>query len=106
MPRMTYDEHEALLIQIANADGDVGSVTEALQSLRDNYRLADDEIRDSAEKIQSMSDEYEKLQKQNLDLFMRVSSEKTKEDEEEDIKKDDEVEELSIDDLFEERQGG
>lgn len=106
MPRMTYDEHEALLIHIANAGGDVGSVTEALQSLRDNYRLADDEIRDSAEKIQSMSDEYEKLQKQNLDLFMRVSSEKTKEDEEEDIEKDDEVEELSIDDLFEERQGG
>ena len=106
MPRMTYDEHEALLMQIANAGGDVGSVTEALQSLRDNYRLTDDEIRDSAEKIQSMSNDYEKLQKQNLDLFMRVTNEKTKEDEEEDIKKDDEVEELSIDDLFEERQGG
>lgn len=103
---LTYDEHEAILIQLSNAGGDVGSMTEALQSLRDNYRYTSDSYSAKIEELNALNDKYRMLEKQNLELFMKLSSQETKEKENEDIEKDDEVEELSYDDLFDERQGG
>ena len=105
---MTYDEHEALLIQVsnANANGDVGSLTEALQSLRDNYRLTRDSYDTNRTELEALNDKYKKLEQKNLDLFMRVSAEDKKEDENKDIEKDSNLEELSYEDLFDERQGG
>lgn len=103
---MTYDEHEALLIQVSNANGDVGSMTEALQSLRDNYRLTRDSYDANRTELETLNDKYKKLEQKNLDLFMRISAEDKKEDENEDIEKDSDLETLSYDDLFDERQGG
>lgn len=103
---MTYDEHEALLIQVSNANGDVGSLTEALQSLRDNYRLTRDSYDANRTELEALNDKYKKLEQKNLELFMRISAEDKKEDENEDIEKDAEVKDLSFDDLFNERQGG
>lgn len=103
---MTYDEHEALLIQVLNANGDVGSMTEALQSLRDNYRLTRDSYDANVTELEALNNKYKKLEQKNLDLFMRVSAEDKKEDKNEDIEKDSDLEELSYEDLFDERQGG
>ena len=103
---MTYDEHEALLIQVSNANGDVGSLTEALQSLRDNYRLTRDSYDANKTELETLNEKYKKLEQKNLDLFMRVTAEDKKEDENEDIEKDSELDELTYDDLFDERQGG
>lgn len=103
---MTYDEHEALLIQVSNANGDVGSLTEALQSLRENYRLTRDSYDTNKTELETLNDKYKKLEQKNLDLFMRISAEDKKEDENEDIKKDSELDELTYEDLFDERQGG
>lgn len=103
---ITYDEHEALLIQISNANGDVGSMTEALQSLRDNYRDTTDTYEKTSGELNDLNERYKDLQQKNLDLFMKVSAEDTKDKEDADIEKDDRVEELSYEDLFDERQGG
>ena len=103
---LTVDEHEALLIQISNANGNVGSMTEALQSLRENYNFTRESYDNNVSELQSMNDRYKELEQKNLDLFMRVSADKTKADEKEDIEKDDKVEELTYEDLFDERQGG
>ena len=103
---MTYDEHEALLIQVSNANGDVGSLTEALQSLRENYRLTRDSYDTNKTELETLNDKYKKLEQKNLDLFMRISAEDKKEDENEDIKKDSELDELTYEELFDERQGG
>lgn len=103
---LSYDEHEALLIQVSNANGDVGSMTEALQSIRDNYRLTSDSYNTNLAELNALNERYRELERKNLDLFMRISSEDKKEDENKDIEKDSDLEELSYDDLFEERQGG
>lgn len=103
---LSYDEHEALLIQVSNANGDVGSMTEALQSIRDNYRLTSDSYNTNLAELNALNDKYHELERKNLDLFMRISSDDKKEDENKDIEKDSDLEELSYDDLFEERQGG
>lgn len=103
---MTYDEHEALLIQVSNANGDVGSLTEALQSLRDNYRLIRNSYDTNRTELEAFNDKYKKLEQKNLDLFMRISAEDKKEDEEEDIEKDSELDDLTFEDLFDKRQGG
>ena len=103
---MTYDEHEALLIQVSNANGDVGSLTEALQSLRENYKLTRDGYDTNRKELEALNDKYKKLEQKNLDLFMRVTAEDKKEEEKEDIEKDDELEDLKYEDLFNERQGG
>lgn len=103
---MTYDEHEALLIQVTNANGDVGSLTEALQSLRDNYRLTRDSYDTNRTELEALNDKYKKLEQKNLDLFMRVSAQDKKDDENEDIEKDSDLEALDYEDLFDERQGG
>jgi hypothetical protein len=103
---MTYDEHEALLIQVSNANGDVGSMTEALQSLRDNYKYTRESYDANRTELEELNDKYKKLEQKNLDLFMRISADDKKDKENEDIEKDDEVENLSYDDLFDERQGG
>lgn len=103
---MTYDEHEALLIQVSNANGDVGSMTEALQSLRDNYRLTRDSYDTNRTELEALNDNYKKLEQKNLDLFMRISAQDKKDDENEDIEKDGDLKTLSYDDLFDERQGG
>lgn len=103
---MTYDEHEALLIQVSNANGDVGSVTEALQSLRENYRMTRDSYDANRTELEALNEKYKKLEQRNLDLFMRVSAEDKKDEENEDIEKDNEIEDLTYDDLFNERQGG
>lgn len=103
---MTYDEHEALLIQVSNANGDVGSMTEALQSLRENYRMTRDSYDANRTELEALNEKYKKLEQRNLDLFMRVSSEDKKDEENEDIEKDNEIEDLTYDDLFNERQGG
>ena len=103
---MTYDEHEALLIQVTNANGDVGSLTEALQSLRDNYRLTRDSYDTNRTELEALNDKYKKLEHKNLDLFMRVSAQDKKDDENEDIEKDSDLEALDYNDLFDERQGG
>lgn len=103
---MTYDEHEALLIQVSNANGDVGSMTEVLQSLRDNYRLTRDGYDTNRTELETLNDKYKKLEQKNLDLFMRVSAQDKKDDENEDIEKDDDLKALDYDDLFNERQGG
>lgn len=103
---ITYDEHEALLIQVSNANGDVGSMTEALQSLRDNYKLARESYDTNKTELEALNDKYKKLEQKNLDLFMRVTAEDKKEEEKEDIEKDDELEDLKYEDLFDERQGG
>lgn len=103
---MSYDEHEALLIQVSNAGGDVGSMTEALQSLRDNYRVTRDSYDASRTELEALNDKYKKLEQKNLDLFMRISAEDKKEDESEDTEKDSDSGELSYDDLFDEKQGG
>ncbi len=103
---MTYDEHEALLIQVSNANGDVGSMTEALQSLRENYRMTRDSYDANRAELEALNEKYKKLEQRNLDLFMRVSAEDKKDEENEDIEKDNEIEDLTYDDLFNERQGG
>lgn len=103
---MTYDEHETLLIQVSNANGDVGSMTEALQSLRDNYKYIRESYDANRTELEMLNDKYKKLEQKNLDLFMRISADDKKEKENEDIEKDDEVENLSYNELFEERQGG
>lgn len=103
---LSYDEHEALLIQVSNANGDVGSMTEALQSIRDNYRLTTDSYNTNLAELNALNDKYHELERKNLDLFMRISSDDKKEDENKDIEKDSDLEELSYDDLFDERQGG
>lgn len=103
---MTYDEHEALLIQVSKANGDVGSITEALQSLRDNYRLTRDSYDAGRTELEALNDKYKELEQKNLDLFMRISAEDKKEDESEDTEKDSDSGELSYDDLFDEKQGG
>lgn len=103
---LSYDEHEALLIQVGNANGDVGSMTEALQSLRDNYRLTTDSYQSSLSELSDLHERYQELERKNLDLFMRISSNDKKDDENEDVEKDSNLEELTYDDLFEERQGG
>jgi hypothetical protein len=103
---MTYDEHEALLIQVSNANGDVGSMTEALQSLRDNYKYTRESYDANRTELESLNDKYKKLEQKNLDLFMRISADDKKDKENEDIEKDDEVKDLSYNDLFDERQGG
>ena len=103
---LSYDEHEALLIQVSNANGDVGSMTEALQSIRDNYRLTTDSYNTNLAELNALNDKYHELERKNLDLFMRISSDDKKEDENKDIEKDSDLEELSYNDLFEERQGG
>lgn len=103
---LSYDEHEALLIQVSNANGDVGSMTEALQSIRDNYRLTTDSYNTNLAELNALNDKYHELERKNLDLFMRISSNDKKEDENKDIEKDSDLEELSYNDLFEERQGG
>lgn len=103
---MTYDEHEALLIQLSNANGDVGSLTEALQSLRENYKLTRDGYDTNRKELEALNDKYKKLEQKNLDLFMRISAQDKKDDENEDIEKDSDLETLSYDDLFDERQGG
>lgn len=103
---MTYDEHEALLIQLSNANGDVGSMTEALQSLRENYRMTRDSYDANRTELEALNEKYKKLEQRNLDLFMRVSAEDKKDEENEDIEKDNEIEDLTYDDLFNERQGG
>ena len=103
---MTYDEHEALLIQVSNANGDVGSMTEALQSLRENYRMTRDSYDANKTELEALNEKYKKLEQRNLDLFMRVSAEDKKDEENEDIEKDNEIEDLTYDDLFNERQGG
>lgn len=103
---MTYDEHEALLIQVSNANGDVGSLTEALQSLRENYKLTRDSYDTNRKELEALNDKYKKLEQKNLDLFMRISAQDKKDDENEDIEKDSDLETLSYDDLFDERQGG
>nr|DAF09952.1 MAG TPA: Phi29 scaffolding protein [Caudoviricetes sp.] len=103
---MTYDEHEALLIQVSNANGDVGSMTEALQSLRENYRMTRDSYDANRTELEALNEKYKKLEQRNLDLFMRVSAEDKKDEENEDIEKDNEIEDLTYDDLFNERQGG
>ena len=102
---LSYDEHEALLIQVSNANGDVGSMTEALQSIRDNYRVTTDSYNTNLEELKALNDKYHELERKNLDLFMRISSDDKKEDENKDIEKDSDVE-LSYNDLFDERQGG
>lgn len=103
---MTYNEHEALLIQVSNANGDVGGLTEALQSLRENYKLTRDGYDTSRKELEALNDKYKKLEQKNLDLFMRISAQDKKDDENEDIEKDSDLETLSYDDLFNERQGG
>lgn len=103
---MTYDEHEALLIQVSNANGDVGSLTEALQSLRENYKLTRDSYDTNRKELEALNDKYKKLEQKNLDLFTRISAQGKKDDENEDIEKDSDLETLSYDDLFDERQGG
>lgn len=103
---LSYEEHEALLIQVSNANGDVGSMTEALQSIRDNYRLTTDSYNTNLAELNALNDKYHELERKNLDLFMRISSDEKKEDENKDIEKDSDLEELSYNDLFEERQGG
>lgn len=103
---MTYDEHEALLLQVSNANGDIGSLTEALQSLRDNYRLTRDSYDANITELEELNDKYKKLEQKNLNLFMRISAEDKKDDENEDVEKDSDLEELSYEDLFDERQGG
>lgn len=103
---LSYDEHEALIIQVSNANGDVGSMTEALQSIRDNYRLTTDSYNTNLAELNALNDKYHELERKNLDLFMRISSDDKKEDENKDIEKDSDLEEMSYNDLFEERQGG
>lgn len=103
---MTYDEHEALLIQVSNANGDVGSMTEALQSLRDNYKYTRESYDANRTELEMLNDKYKKLEQKNLDLFMRVSAQDKKGDENEDIEKDSDLEALDYEDLFDERQGG
>lgn len=100
---LSYDEHEALLIQVSNANGDVGSMTAALQSIRDNYRLTSDSYNTNLAELNALNDRYRELERKNLDLFMRISSDDKKEDENKDIEKDSDLEELSYDDLFEQR---
>ncbi len=76
---LTVDEHEAILVKVANAGDDVGTITESLQQLRDNYTRMSDNYIELASEIAQEKERYSDLQRKNMDLFLKVTASENKE---------------------------
>lgn len=96
---LTVDEHEAILVKVANAGDDVGTITESLQQLRDNYTRMSDNYIELASEIAQEKERYSDLQRKNMDLFLKVTAAENKEITD-DPKEDPIEEDLKFENLF------
>lgn len=108
---MTREERETKLQQILNANGDIPTITEALMVIRDEFDDYDrrwserDEERDKyIREADELREENRRLKEKNYDLYMRITTDEVKKEQEEDTEDDGKV--LSFDELFEERERG
>lgn len=76
MPRFTNEEHENILNELANSNGDVSILTANLQRLRENYAECEEEMEKEHQELETQKTRVRELEKQNLNLFMRVTDDK------------------------------
>lgn len=102
MPRFTIDEHENILNELANSNGDVTILTANLQKLRENYSECEEEMENEHKELETQKTRVRELEKQNLNLFMRVTDDKASFENGKKHKQNEDEEEktYSLNDLF------